>query len=84
MCEIVAARGPLVVVDPEPTVFSELAERSARGRFLRGPASALVPAQVDQIAAAISLVVVESGHARSVGRRTGFGRLRRRKFAENL
>ena len=54
MCELVAARGaPLIVVDPEPTIFSELAERSARGRFLRGPAAALVPALVDQIAAAI-------------------------------
>jgi NAD-dependent deacetylase len=45
MCEIVAARGaPLVVVDPEPTVFSELAEQSPRGRFLRGAAAAVVPA----------------------------------------
>ena len=42
MCEIVAARAaPLIVVDPEPTVFSELAERSRRGRFLRGSATAL-------------------------------------------
>ncbi|HLK91221.1 MAG TPA: Sir2 family NAD-dependent protein deacetylase [Polyangia bacterium] len=45
MCELVAARGaPFVVVDPEPTVFSELAERSPRGHFLRGAAAAVVPA----------------------------------------
>jgi NAD-dependent deacetylase len=51
MCELVAARGaPMLVVDPEPTVFSELAERSPRGRFLRGPASVLVPALVEQLA----------------------------------
>jgi NAD-dependent deacetylase len=54
MCELVAARGaPLVVVDPEPTVFSELAERSRRGRFLRGSATALVPALTTQIVGAI-------------------------------
>jgi hypothetical protein len=43
----------MLVVDPEPTVFSELAERSPRGRFLRGTASALVPALVEQIATAL-------------------------------
>jgi NAD-dependent deacetylase len=44
MCETVAARGgPLIVVDPEPTVFSELAERSARGIHLRGTATEIVP-----------------------------------------
>lgn len=44
MCETVAARGaPLVVVDPEPTVFSELAEASAHGVYLRGTASEIVP-----------------------------------------
>jgi NAD-dependent deacetylase len=54
ICEIVAARGvPMIVVDPEPTVFSELAERSRRGRFLRGPAAALVPELTAQIAAAL-------------------------------
>jgi NAD-dependent deacetylase len=52
MCELVAARGaPLIVLDPEPTVFSELAERSPRGRFLRGAATALVPALAHQIVA---------------------------------
>jgi len=52
ICEIVAARGaPMVVVDPEPTVFSELAERSPRGRFLRGPAATVIPALLEQIAA---------------------------------
>ena len=50
MCEIVAARGaPLVVVDPEPTVFSELAERSAGGTFLRGTASAIVPSLIEEL-----------------------------------
>jgi NAD-dependent deacetylase len=54
ICEIVAARGaPMLVIDPEPTVFSELAERSPRSRFLRGPAAALVPALVEAIAASI-------------------------------
>jgi NAD-dependent deacetylase len=54
ICELCAARGaPMLVVDPEPTVFSELAERSPRGRFLRGSASAVVPALCEQIAAAI-------------------------------
>lgn len=53
MCELVAARGaPLVVVDPEPTVFSELAKRSRRARFLRGSATALVPVLAKQILAA--------------------------------
>ena len=37
MCEMVAARGvPLIVVDPEPTVFSALAERTPHGQFRRG------------------------------------------------
>ena len=50
ICEIVAARGvPFVVVDPEPTVFSELAERSARGTFLRGTASAIVPSLIEEL-----------------------------------
>ncbi len=51
MCEIVAARGaPFVVVDPEPTVFSQLAERSARGLFLRGAASAVIPSLIVELA----------------------------------
>jgi NAD-dependent deacetylase len=54
MCELVAARGaPLLVVDPEPTVFSELAERSRKGRFLRGAAAAVLPALAHQIAATV-------------------------------
>ena len=54
MCELVAARGaPLVVVDPEPTIFSELAERSRGGRFLRGSATALVPTLVERVTAAL-------------------------------
>lgn len=50
MCEMVAARGaPLIVVDVEPTVFSELAGSSAGGLFLRGPAAVLVPAIAAQV-----------------------------------
>jgi NAD-dependent deacetylase len=50
MCEVVAARGaPLVVVDVEPTPFSQLAIASRRGLFLRGAASDLVPALAVQI-----------------------------------
>ncbi len=51
MCEMVAARGaPLVVVDVEPTAFSELAGSTANGLFLRGAAAHLVPAIAAQIA----------------------------------
>jgi NAD-dependent deacetylase len=51
MCEIVAARGaPLWVVDPAPTPFSELAQASPRGLFLRGTACEVVPPLVEQIA----------------------------------
>ena len=47
MCEIVAARGaPFIVVDPEQTVFSQLAEGSARGLFLRGAAAAVIPSLI--------------------------------------
>jgi NAD-dependent deacetylase len=47
LCEIVAARGaPFIVVDPEPTLFSQLAEGSARGVFLRGTASAVIPSLI--------------------------------------
>ena len=50
MCEMVAARGaPLIVVDPEPTVFSALAERTARGLFLRGTASAVLPSLIEEL-----------------------------------
>jgi NAD-dependent deacetylase len=50
MCEMVAARGaPLIVVDPEPTVFSALAERTARGTFLRGTASAVLPSLIEEL-----------------------------------
>ncbi len=52
MCETVAARGgPLIVVDPEPTVFSKLAEASARGVYLRGTATQIVPALTETLAA---------------------------------
>jgi NAD-dependent deacetylase len=54
ICEAVAVRGaPFVVIDPEPTVFSELAESTARGLFLRGTASATLPELVDELAAAV-------------------------------
>ena len=50
MCEMVAARGaPLLVVDPEPTVFSALAAESARGQFLRGSASAVLPSLIEEL-----------------------------------
>jgi NAD-dependent deacetylase len=50
MCETVAARGaPLVMVDPEPTVFSELAQASAHGVYLRGTASEVVPALCEML-----------------------------------
>jgi NAD-dependent deacetylase len=50
ICEIVAARGaPFIVVDPEPTVFSALAEQSARGQFLRGSAAAILPSLIEEL-----------------------------------
>ena len=50
MCEMVAARGiPFIVVDPEPTVFSALAEQSAGGQFLRGSASAVLPSLIEEL-----------------------------------
>jgi len=53
MCEMVAARGaPLIVVDPEPTVFSALAEQTARGTFLRGTASAVLPSLIEELSRA--------------------------------
>jgi NAD-dependent deacetylase len=53
MCEMVAARGaPLIVVDVEPTVFSELAGSTPNGLFLRGAAAQLVPAIADQVTSA--------------------------------
>jgi NAD-dependent deacetylase len=54
MCEVVAARGvPFIVVDPEPTVFSRLAEGSARGVFLRGTASSVVPSLILELTAPV-------------------------------
>jgi NAD-dependent deacetylase len=54
MCEIVAARGaPFIVVDPEPTVFSRLAEGSARGVYLRGTASSVVPPLILELTARV-------------------------------
>jgi NAD-dependent deacetylase len=50
MCEMVAARGaPLIVVDPEPTVFSALAEQTPRGAFRRGTASAVLPSLIEEL-----------------------------------
>lgn len=52
MCQVAAARGaPLIVLDVEPTVFSELAQSSPAGRFIRGPAVETVPALVRQLSA---------------------------------
>ena len=53
MCDVVAARGaPLIVADVERTVFSELAEASPAGQFLRGAAVDVVPALARQLSAA--------------------------------
>jgi NAD-dependent deacetylase len=55
MCQAVATRGaPLVVVDPGETPFGALAQRSARGVFLRGTACDLVPGLTAEIAAALA------------------------------
>jgi NAD-dependent deacetylase len=52
MCERAAARHiPLLVLDPEETVFAALARRSRSGRFLPGPAGTLLPALVAQLRA---------------------------------
>jgi hypothetical protein len=53
MCDVVAARGaPLIVVDVEPTVFSQLAQSSRGGRFVQGRAVDLVPRLARQLSAA--------------------------------
>ncbi|MBI2892144.1 MAG: RNA polymerase subunit sigma [Deltaproteobacteria bacterium] len=55
MCEIVASRGaPMVVVDPEPTPFSELALGSRAGVFREGTACAVMPALCDEIRRAVA------------------------------
>lgn len=55
MCEIVASRGaPMVVVDPEPTPFSELALRSRAGVFLEGTACAVIPGLCERIQQAVA------------------------------
>lgn len=52
MCQAAAARGtPLIVVDPEPTVFSAMAEASPVGLFLRGTATACMPPLTAALAA---------------------------------
>jgi len=52
MCDVVAARGaPLIVADVEPTAFSELAQSSPAGRFLRGSAVDVVPALARELSA---------------------------------
>jgi NAD-dependent deacetylase len=44
ICEQALRRGtPLVVIDPEPNVFSERAARSSAGAFLQGNAGQWVP-----------------------------------------
>jgi NAD-dependent deacetylase len=54
MCQVVAERGaPLVVIDPGETPFSELAQRSAQGVYLRGSACELVPQLTAELAAAV-------------------------------
>jgi NAD-dependent deacetylase len=55
MCETVAARGgPLIVVDPESTTFSELARGSARGVHLQGTATKIVP-ELTEVLCALAL-----------------------------
>jgi NAD-dependent deacetylase len=51
MCAIVVARGaPIVVVDPDPGAYSNLAGRGARGVQIVGTACANVPLVVDALA----------------------------------
>ncbi len=53
MCDVVAARGaPLIVVDVEPTVFSERARSTPAGQFLRGTAASVVPQLARQLSGA--------------------------------
>jgi NAD-dependent deacetylase len=55
MCERAAARGiPFLVLDPELTTFAALAERCARGQFVRGSAGALVPELVAALGSILS------------------------------
>jgi len=55
MCEAVARRGgAMIVVDPEPTPFSSLAE-NAGGAFIRGKATTEVPALVATIRSALAV-----------------------------
>jgi NAD-dependent deacetylase len=52
MCRRAAERDlPFVVIDPEPTPFSALAERGTRGLFLRGTAAGVVPRFLQRLAA---------------------------------
>jgi NAD-dependent deacetylase len=56
ICATVARRGaPFIVIDPEPTVFAELAERSG-GTFIQGTASSEVPALAESITTRFSAV----------------------------
>ncbi len=51
MAAIVARRGaPLLVLNPEPSPFSELAERDPEGLFVEGTAGALVPPVAERLA----------------------------------
>ncbi len=55
MCETVAGRGaPMIVVDPEPTPFTRLAESSPRGLVLTGTACAVVPPLAAALAARLA------------------------------
>ena len=50
MCERAASRGiPFLVLDPEETVFAQMARSSPRGGSLRGAATQLVPEVVARI-----------------------------------
>lgn len=50
---VVRRGGAMIVVNPEPSPFTEFAERCAHGAFLEGTACALVPRVVDSVIDAV-------------------------------
>ena len=53
MCQVAAARDlPFVVIDPEPTPFSALAQAGRRGLFVQGTAAMSLPPFLDSLLAA--------------------------------
>jgi len=50
IASLVARRGaPMIAVNPEPTVVTELAQQSSRGAYLEGTAGAWIPEIVEQL-----------------------------------